>query len=131
MLRLRSKGFDEKRVKKYITKYLGDSDKCEELLRITTKSPFIKYIYLNELVYSISSYDYGILCVPILLHMICVLFLRNVSLPETRTGIISAIVERCPDWEEIRKTGQKRVKAVEEALVKLGKFVLKKTIRRR
>ena len=114
------KGFDGKRVEEYITKYLGDCNKCKELLRIAEKSNITKQY--------ISTYDYGILQVPILLHMICVLFVHNVSFPKTKTGIISAIVERCPDWEEIRKTGHKRVKAVEEALVKLGKFVLKKLL---
>ena len=64
--------------------------------------------------------------IPILLHMICVLFQRKVSLPKTRTGIISAIADRCSDWEEIRKSGMKTKKkwkaTLEVALVKLGKL---------
>ena len=42
--------------------------------------------------------------------------------------IIPAIVERCPDWEEIRMTSEKKVKAVEGALVKLGEFVMMKQL---
>ena len=57
--------------------------------------------------------------------MVCVLFQRKVSLPQTKTGILSAIVERCPDWEEIRKFGKKTKKDIENTLVKLGAFVLK------
>ena len=109
------KGFDKRRVKEYITKYLGDKNKCEELLKIAEKSRIITRRW--------NLYHFGILCIPILLHMICVLFIAKVSLPKTKTGIMSAIVERCPDWDEIRKTGQKKVKVAEDALVKLGEFV--------
>ena len=70
-------------------------------------------------------YLFGILSIPILLNMLCVLFLRKVSLPKTKTGIISAIVNRCPDWENIRKTGERRVEAIQSALIKLGEFVFK------
>ena len=70
--------------------------------------------------------DYGLLCIPIFLHMICILFRRKVSLPRTTTGIMGVIVERCADWDEIRKTGRRRVKEMKDALIKLGKFVFTK-----
>ena len=114
------KGFDKRRVEEYITKYLGGKNQCEELLKMAEKSRIINRRW--------PLHDFGILCIPILLHMICVLFITKVSLPKTKTGIISAIVKRCPDWDEIRKTGQKKVKAAEDALVKLGEFVLGKLL---
>ena len=46
------------------------------------------------------------------------------KLPKTKTGIISAIVDRCPGWEQIRKSGEKGFKNVEKTIQKLGKFVL-------
>ena len=110
-------GFDIKSVREYITKYVGNDEKCDELLEIASASGIIR------------GDDYGILCVPFLLNMICVLFLRNISLPRTKTGIISAIVERCPGWEEIRKTGEKGLKNVEKTIQKLGKFVLEQLMK--
>ncbi len=111
-------GFDPERVEEYITKYLGSDTKCHELIALATNSKL-----RNE---TDKGIDYGIMEIPIMLHMICVLFLRKVSLPKTRTGIVAAIAERCPDWEEIRKSGKKTMKewkaALETALVKLGEL---------
>ncbi len=73
-------GFDPMRVQEYITKYLG-SERCQELIELSNQSQLRR------------EGDYGIMQVPIFLHMICVLFLTEKSLPETRTGIISAIVD--------------------------------------
>ncbi len=92
-------GFDPERVEEYITKYLASDKKKNELIALATKS--------NLRQTTNKGIDYGIMQVPIFLHMICVLFERKVSIPRTRTGIISAIVERCPDWEEIRKSEMK------------------------
>ena len=150
------KGFDSEGVREYMTKCLGSTDKQTELMIIAKKSRMVTSVILDSdsksdedsgndsdnnieddsntdsQTYDDSMlddfYDFGILCIPILLHMICVLYLRKVSLPLTRTGIMSAIVERCPDWEEIRKTGQTRVKAIEKALTKLSDFVLHKIL---
>ena len=116
-------GFDQNGIEEYMTKYLGKKDKCDKLIDIAKQSGIIEFDWIPY------AYNYGILCIPFLLHMICVLYLRKVSIPKTRTGIISAIVERCPDWEEIRKTGKKRVKEVEEALVQLGECMLEKLLR--
>ncbi len=111
-------GFDPERVEEYITKYLGSENKCGELVAVANANQLRKE--------TDEGIDYGIMQVPIMLHMICVLFQRNVSLPRTRTGVISAIIERCPDWEEIRKSGKKTLKewkaALEIALVKLGEL---------
>ena len=97
-------GFDFHGVKEYITKYLGVEEKCKDLF---------------------TRVNFALLRIPILLHMTCVLFLRKVSLPDTRTGILAAIVERCIDWNEIRETGQKTARDTEEIIVKLGKLAMK------
>ncbi len=106
-------GFDPKRIKEYITKYLESANEYKSFMQLATSSNLISYK------------GYGILQVPIMLHMICFLYQREESLPKTMTGVISAIVERCPDWEEIRRSGQKTVEEIkvllESALVSLGK----------
>ncbi len=109
-------GFDPERVEEYMASYLG-SQRCQKLIELTKQNQLRKDHGGNV--------DYGIMQIPIFLHMICVLYQRKVSLPRTRTGIISAIVGRCPDWEEIRKSGMKTRKewkaAFETALNVLGK----------
>ena len=117
-------GFDKENIEEYIAKYLGDKGKCQELIKIAKKCGLIKSYTWNSLGFGF--HDYGVMCIPILLHMICVLFQRKVSLPQTKTGILSAMVERCPDWEEIRKSGKKTEKDIESILVMLGSFVLEK-----
>ena len=67
-------GFDEERVVEYITKYLGDRMKCEELLDTVEKSELINRGSLRP--------KFGILCIPIL---------RKISLQNTKTGIILTI----------------------------------------
>ena len=111
-------GFDPQRVEEYITKYLGSSKKCQKLITLANKNHLRRE--------TDDRIDYGIMQVPIMLHMICVLFQRKVSLPKTRTGIISAIAERCPDWEEIRKSGNKTTdewkQVLEATLERLGEL---------
>ncbi len=82
-------GFDPKRVDEYITKYLGSAEKCQELIALSEINQLRRRHY--------GDIDYGIMQVPIMLHMICVLFQTKASLPKTKTGILSAIAERCPD----------------------------------
>ena len=135
-------GFNSGSVLKYIKKYLG-SQRARDFLKLVVRSKLVGDDSSDDENENVDNYafpdtddddsEYGydddtefrILTIPILLHVLCALFLRKVSLPKTKTEIISAIVERCPDWEEIRKTGQKKVKAVQSALLKLGEFVLK------
>ena len=117
-------GFDASGVEEYATKYLGSKEKCDELLRVAEDSEIIQREY-NEDEDDDDNTDYGILSIPIMLHMICCLFLRKASLPRLKTGILSAIAERCIDWETIRNTGKKRVQTVERAIVKLGKLAMK------
>ena len=98
-------GFDSERVKEYITKYVGSDEKCDQLFSIAKD----RGIIIDGSEAASHKEDYGILSIPFLLNMICVLFMRNVSLPKTKTGIIAAIVERCPNWEEIRKYWRRNV----------------------
>ena len=100
-------GFDEEGVKEYATKFL-DSSKCEELLQKTEK-------------------NYEILRRPIFLNMICTLFLNDgfsEVLKET-TAILSEVVNRCPNWESIRKTGKERIHSAADTILKLGRLALK------
>ena len=140
-------GFNPKRVKQYVYKYLEDPHDVQKFFQQVKKSELIdnedtdedsededfKSDYFNgdDLEDEDSDSDsdsdrYGILHIPILLHMICVLFIRKESLPNTRTGVIAAIVDRCENWERIRNTGEKGIKSFESILLKLGKFIFKK-----
>ena len=56
--------------------------------------------------------------------MICVLYSRKGSLPKTKTGIPDAIVDRCLDWDAIRKSGKKRMTSVKDAVVRVGKLAM-------
>ena len=107
-------GFDNQRVEEYATKYLGSRAKCKELLENAERCEIFNCIL-----------DYGILRIPILLHMICFLFNLKVSFHKRKTGILSDIVDRCIDWETIRKTGKKNMKDVKAAVIKLGKLAMK------
>ena len=115
-------GFDEKKIEDYATKYLGGKDKSEELMQIARKRKIITTKFFDD-------EDYGILRIPLFLHMVCVL--KNTSLPKTRTGILSEIVKKCSDWEQIRKNGQRKSKSldVEALAVKMGEFLLKRLVR--
>ena len=104
------KGFDEINVEAYITRSLGSEEKTKDLLKQARNCKLI------------GSWDYGILTIPILLNMVCVLFKCNKSLPSTRTGIAQAIVDRCIDREAIRAEGQKAVDSAKQALYNLGKL---------
>ena len=105
-------GFDKPRVEEYITKCMRSSEKCEQLLSKTEEIG----IQSHE--------DCGILSIPNLLHMICILSLNRISLPRSKTGIFSAIVERCPHWDEIRKTGQKTLRHFTTTVLKLGELAM-------
>ena len=123
-------GFDKKKIEDYVAKYLGDKDKYDKFMRTVKKTNifrnwFGKFIEDDHTI----RYDHGILRIPFFLHMVCVLFVHKSSLPKTRTGIISEIVKRCPDWVQIRKTGQKKSKSLDSVAVKMGEFLLKRLLR--
>ena len=110
-------GFDEQNVKEYITKSLRSKEKADKLLQQARRRELCRG---NE----DEGYYFGdsLLRIPILLNMICVLFLCNDTLPTTRTGIIKKIVDRCIDRETIRRKGERVLQTAKRALVKLGKL---------
>ena len=104
------KGFNGQNVEKYVTLCLGSTQKKDELLE-------------NAEISGLGSpKDWGILTVPIFLHIICILFICNLPLPKTTTGLLQAIVDRCIDREAIRAKGQKAVDGAKRALYNLGKL---------
>ena len=103
------RGFDSTNIKTYVSRSLGGEEIAEKLLDQVEQTGLIVF-------------SESILAIPILLHMICVLFVCNMSLPKTKTGIIQAIVNRCLDREAIRAKGQKAVDSVNQALYNLGKL---------
>ena len=108
MLKLEIRGFDSKNIKTYVSRSLGSEMKAEELL--------------NQVANRSIDISKGIMTIPILLHMICVLFICNMSLPKTKIGIIQAIVNRCVDREAIRSKGQTALDSTNQALCNLGKL---------
>ena len=103
------RGFDSTNIKSYVSRSLGGEEIAEKLLDQVEQTGLIVF-------------SESILAIPILLHMICVLFVCNMSLPKTKTGIIQAIVNRCMDREAIRARGQKAVDTANQALYNLGKL---------
>ena len=106
------KGFDDHGREEYITKYLGSEEKTVKLLK-TLKRTLQAACGVHEF-----------LRIPFILHMICVLFNRSVSLPKTKTGVLNAIVDRCINWDAIRKSGKKKLEDTKDALVRLGKLAM-------
>ena len=97
-------GIDYRTIETFIIRCTGSRQQAEELM------------YQSEL------YDSGILEIPILLTMICVLFKCNVAFCKTRTGIMKALVDRCIDRESLRAKGRKAVESTKKALSDLGKL---------
>ena len=109
-------GFDKKNIETYISKVVSD-DQTKNLLEQAV-SVGLCHKVLGQLVYKNDS----ILTVPILLHMICILFLSKNILPNTTQRILQAIVDRCMDREAIRAKGQKAEQKADQALARLGKL---------
>ena len=107
-------GFDKEGVEDYATKFLEGSEKTNELLAQAEACDIN-----NRLV------DYGILHIPIFLHMICFLFKNGFSIMKGKVAVISEIVKRCLNWESIRKTGKRRINDGTEVIAKLGRLALK------
>ena len=110
-------GFDTENGKKYITAMLNNEEKTTELLEQASA---------NGLCVSHGQGNFSfistLLQIPIILNMICVLFLMAAILPKTKTQIIYAMIKRYIDRENIRMKGQAAVKNFEDTLRKLGKL---------
>ena len=107
-------GFDKEGVEDYVTKFLEGPEKSDELLA-NAEAWDIK----NRLV------NYGILHIPIFLHMICSLFKSGILIMKGKVAVISAIVERCLNYESIRKTEKKRMNDGTKVITDLGQLALK------
>ena len=137
-------GFDDTRMKEYISKYLGSTEKSNHLIKAVenaatlissnsgTGNPVAPSNSVGEIYddspFEIHFYDGSFLEFlhkPFLLHMVCVLYCRHSSLPKTKIGIFDAVVNRCMDWDAIRKRGRKNVENMGKTLVKLGKLAMK------
>ena len=103
------RGFDSTNIKTYVSRSLEGDTEAEELLDQVEQAGLMVF-------------PESIMAIPILLHMICVLFVCNMSLPKTKTGIIQVFVNRCVDREAIRAKGQKAVDSANQALYNLGKL---------
>ena len=109
-------GFDKKNTETYISKVVPDSQ-TKNLLEQAV-SVGLCHKVLGQIVYKNDS----ILTVPILLHMICILFHNKQILPSSILGIIQAMVDRCMDREAVRAKGRKAEQRADEALLRLGKL---------
>ena len=127
-------GFDEKNTEAYLVKYLSSEENKVKLLKQAVCNGLCHQHFVavvdddddddddeEEEEFTIR-WNYGLLSIPILLNMTCVLFLSNFNLPSTRTGILQAIVDRLINREAIRNRGQKAVDLLEQVLIKLGKL---------
>ena len=110
------KGFDAWNIERYTEKLLGSEEKAKKILEQATR----RNIY-NPSTWSWLPKKY-LLSIPILLHMLCTLFHYNNTLPETKTGIIQEIVNRCINRESIRAKGEKALQNATSTLLKLGKL---------
>ena len=109
-------GFDKKNIETYICKVVPDGQTKNLLEQACTVG--LCHKVLGQFVYKSDS----ILTVPILLHMICILFLSKRILPNSVLGIIQAIVDRCMEREVIRVKGKKAEQRADQALARLGKL---------
>ena len=136
--------FDDPKMKEYISKYLGSTEKSNDLIKAvlgaansisssngtgsSVASSNSAGEFSGDSRLDIQFYDASILEFlrkPFLVHMVCVLYCRHSSLPKTKTGIFDALVNRCIDLDAIRRRGRKNVDNMSEILVKLGKLTMK------
>ncbi len=111
-------GFDEKTAEIYAGKYLGDNQKAETLMKKINDIDTKNFLYAME--YNPSRLQ-TLVQLPILLQMLCFLNEGEQSLPESKGGIIGAIVERTIQRSAIRSSGKKVKLDVNAVLQKLGK----------
>ena len=110
-------GFINENVVEYIEKSLGNKEVAQQLLKEVVNNDLCDSDGFGGI-----NFELSLLAVPILLKMICSLFLCRSTLPKTRTGILQEIVNRCIDREAIREKGEKAVKSAIRTLHKVGKL---------
>ena len=112
-------GFSQENIPVYIRKYLGSEEKTETLLYQAKKSDFCLKMSEGWRIQN------DILKIPILLCMICFLFLSQEALPDTKAGIYDAIVERIINREAVRTKKNRNPEKEQQALIQLGKLAWK------
>ena len=110
-------GFSNENVIKYIEKSVENKEKAQQLLKEVVNNDLCDSDGFGGI-----NFELSILAVPILLKMICFLFLCRSTLPKTRTGILQEIVNRCMNREAFREKGEKAVKSAMRALHNIGKL---------
>ena len=111
-------GFDGKCIEKYISRsFAHDETKSDQLLLEAAANglclPDGKGGYI---------YEFGFLMVPLLLNMVCSIFMSKMTLPRTITGIIDSVVNKIIDREAIRAKGQRALESANKALLKICKL---------
>ena len=90
-------GFSEENIHKCSEKYLGSERKSNEMLRQADEAGIISVDLSDEISgpgnETLTVKDGGLLHVPIILLMTCVLFEERQSLPKTKTSIVGQIFE--------------------------------------
>ncbi len=111
-------GFDEKTAQVYAGKYLGDEKKGITLMEKISNIDAKNYMHVIE---NNPSSLQTLVQLPILLQMVCVLNEGEHSLPESKGGIIDAIVHRTIQRSVIRSSGKKLASDIKALLQQLGK----------
>ena len=101
------KGLSEESIRQYATKYLGNKEKCEDLLNKSKESG------INEL-----------LRIPIILLMVCVLYYITEDLPTSKTEIVWQIIKMCMDRSTLKQIGKvsNEIAELDELLYILGEL---------
>ena len=85
-------GFDEQGIHEYATKLLKKPEKCKKLM-----------VAAEQCKLKDNAADYGILHIPIFLQMVCFLFEKGASVLTGKVAVLSAIIERCVNFESFPK----------------------------
>ena len=111
-------GFDGKSIEKYISRsFAHDNTKSDKFLEEASAKGLCLSDGKGGYIY-----DFSFLMIPLLLNMIISLFVRKMTLPRTKTGIIDSVVNKIIDREAIRAKGQKALASANTALLKIGKL---------
>ena len=110
-------GFNGENARQYATKTIGNKEEAETMLKQAVEKSLCHWDGKNTFFLELS-----FLCLPIFLHMICVIFCSEKNLPDTATKILQAIVDRCIKREAIRGAAQRTGEGVQRTLFNLGRL---------
>ena len=123
-------GFSKESIKECSEKYLGSKKKRDEMLKQASESgiisvgeTFVQHIFKPHASLGLSVIDGGLLQVPIILLMTCVLFDNKHVLPRRRTDIVRQIFELTIDRTELKIAGSDDVEwSKDDLLFDLGEL---------